>query len=199
MIFDNIFIQILTSLAYLHDPLTRIHQGKSVMHENVIPKNIYLTNNLNTNQLQCKLGNFMDSDFGTTSKVALHTLDYKRILGIIMFKFCYLIEPWFNDKNIIGKSSYKVIDKSNYLYSLVMIKGCFDNGLINIEKTTSPSCLEFVQYLKERTKTTDRYRTPQQYLNIVYAEVITYLMQIIYYMMVSQTRLLETVVKIGLN
>eukprot|EP00919_Chromeraceae_sp_WS-2016_P078329 GHVR01185562.1.p1 GENE.GHVR01185562.1~~GHVR01185562.1.p1 ORF type:complete len:166 (-),score=29.91 GHVR01185562.1:698-1195(-) len=61
MTFDNIFIQILTGLLYLHNPSSRFHnEGKSIMHQNIIPKNIYLTNNLDTNQLQCKLGNFLD-------------------------------------------------------------------------------------------------------------------------------------------
>eukprot|EP00919_Chromeraceae_sp_WS-2016_P078334 GHVR01185568.1.p1 GENE.GHVR01185568.1~~GHVR01185568.1.p1 ORF type:complete len:428 (-),score=59.68 GHVR01185568.1:469-1752(-) len=213
-IFDNIFIQILTGLTYLHDtsPLVgdELPKGftRSVMHMDIKPENIYVTSNPNTKQLECKIGNFYSSVFGTSSssselkgtpmyydprRAGLYLKDMGTrhdisklppgeknkpytnkadvySLGIIMFKFCYSNEPWYNDRNIIGNEA----NDMSYLYSLIMIKKCIinnDNYVQNNEFNENVPCIRFVNDLKARIMSYSK--KPYEYYNIVYAEVIT--------------------------
>eukprot|EP00919_Chromeraceae_sp_WS-2016_P028890 GHVR01068537.1.p1 GENE.GHVR01068537.1~~GHVR01068537.1.p1 ORF type:complete len:332 (+),score=50.50 GHVR01068537.1:223-1218(+) len=66
LVFDRVFVQILTGLNYLHDPLSREHtHSKSVIHMDLKPANIFISNNPETDEIECRLGDFEYSVFGT--------------------------------------------------------------------------------------------------------------------------------------
>eukprot|EP00919_Chromeraceae_sp_WS-2016_P028888 GHVR01068533.1.p1 GENE.GHVR01068533.1~~GHVR01068533.1.p1 ORF type:complete len:280 (+),score=37.66 GHVR01068533.1:125-841(+) len=68
LVFDRVFVQILTGLNYLHDPLSRKDtDSKSVIHMDLKPANIFISNNSETGEIECRLGDFEYAEcvFGT--------------------------------------------------------------------------------------------------------------------------------------
>eukprot|EP00919_Chromeraceae_sp_WS-2016_P028889 GHVR01068534.1.p1 GENE.GHVR01068534.1~~GHVR01068534.1.p1 ORF type:complete len:343 (+),score=54.74 GHVR01068534.1:223-1251(+) len=148
LVFDRVFVQILTGLNYLHDPLSREHtHSKSVIHMDLKPANIFISNNPETDEIECRLGDFEYSVFGTECDKPRGTPRYydprradvflsnrnvqngisqfnqkhwfffgKYIynksftnkteiysVGLMMFQFCFLSDPFFFDSTLIGK------------------------------------------------------------------------------------------------
>eukprot|EP00919_Chromeraceae_sp_WS-2016_P060701 GHVR01144113.1.p1 GENE.GHVR01144113.1~~GHVR01144113.1.p1 ORF type:complete len:259 (+),score=57.52 GHVR01144113.1:28-804(+) len=76
-VFDTIFMKILSGLEYLHDPKTRTNkETQPVMHMDIKPENIFITSDPQTNELECKLGDFEYSSFGTISTDSSGTPHY---------------------------------------------------------------------------------------------------------------------------
>eukprot|EP00919_Chromeraceae_sp_WS-2016_P063794 GHVR01150970.1.p1 GENE.GHVR01150970.1~~GHVR01150970.1.p1 ORF type:complete len:433 (+),score=53.47 GHVR01150970.1:32-1330(+) len=124
--FDKIFMKILSGLNYLHDPSTRQDKlTQSVIHMDIKPENIFISNNNPDTCLEAILGNFDISVYGYNSKVHHGTPSYydprradlylsKMMVNQQISKFTSTTEEkYFNNKSEV------------YAVSLLMYKFCY--------------------------------------------------------------------------
>eukprot|EP00919_Chromeraceae_sp_WS-2016_P063779 GHVR01150944.1.p1 GENE.GHVR01150944.1~~GHVR01150944.1.p1 ORF type:complete len:416 (+),score=65.70 GHVR01150944.1:87-1334(+) len=146
-LFDTIFIQILTALNYLHDPLSRkdththtqTHtHTKSVIHMDMKPGNIFISSSPYTNSFECRLGDFELSVFGTSSHIPFAGTpmyyDPRRADLFLSHMDVNVAISQFKDKSI---EKYFTNKSEVYAVGLMMFEFCYQSEPWYYDVTTA--------------------------------------------------------------